>query len=315
MQTRGVVRIRDMVRKMADISRRVVTLPMRWYWLGISKNVDPNAAFNAVLAFAGRFLSSRILYYGPKQLYWQYCEGFAEENSPIMTHEPMERIRMVVPRRQNASNPIDSFGTSFLDNTGIADNIEQTTGFKINCGLWEDFLPLELLWACKTPMARPELELFPSWSWASVMGGSLHIPYRINTSLYEHELKAKVAPPQSKEFLTVQGHLDSAGLIYDEMTQTDKFVKILFDTILPQHVDVVALLILDGEKETWKTGDNELYCWSVGLLLTSSVEAGNQYRRVGYWEYETPGLMREWSKIDERENLIQHAGYKTITLV
>ena len=60
------------------------------------------------------------------------------------------------------------------------------------------------------------------------------------------------------------------------MTQTDKFVKILFDTILPQH-DVVALLILDGEKETWKTGDNELCCWSVGLLLTSSVEAENQY--------------------------------------
>ena len=172
-----------------------------------------------------RFLSSRILYYGPKRLYWQCCEGFAEENSPIMTHEPMERIRMVVPRRQNASNPIDSVSTQdflqiwheFLGKywysklsypsdaliaiSGIADNIEQTTGFKFNCGLWEDFLPLELLWACKTPMARPKLELFPSWSWESVMGGSLHIPYRINTSLYEHELKAKVAPPRSKNSL------------------------------------------------------------------------------------------------------------------
>ena len=53
MQTRGVVLIRDMFRKMAGLSRRLTTLLMQWYWLGISENVDLSAAFNAVLGFAG----------------------------------------------------------------------------------------------------------------------------------------------------------------------------------------------------------------------------------------------------------------------
>lgn len=147
------------------------------------------------------------------------------------------------------------------------------------------------------------------------MGGSLYVPYRISTSFYEHELKAKVAPPQSKEFLTMQGHLDSAGFIYDEMRQTDKFVQILFDTILLQHVYVVALPTLDGEKETWKSGDNELCCWNVGLLLTSSVDVENQYRRVGYWAYSIYGSTRGLSKMDQLKTLIQHAECKIITLV
>ena len=68
MQTRGVVLIRDMLRKMAGLSRRLTTLLMQWYWLGISENVDLSAALNAVLGLQERFLSSIILYYGPKQL-------------------------------------------------------------------------------------------------------------------------------------------------------------------------------------------------------------------------------------------------------
>ena len=44
-------------------------------------------------------------------------------------------------------------------------------------------------------------------------------------------------------------------------------MKIMFDTISPQHVDGVALLILDGAKETWKTAAAYLIRRSGELVL------------------------------------------------
>ena len=162
-------------------------------------------------------------------------------------------------------------------------------------------------------MARPKSELFPSWSWAGVMGGSPYVPYRISTSFYEHELKAKVAPPQSKEFLTMQGHHDSAGFIYDEMTQTDKFVKILFDTILLQHIYVVALLWMarrrPGNLETMNCAAGMLVCC---LPHRSTWRISIEGSATGaYSIYGSRGL----SKMDQLKTLIQHAECKIITLV
>ncbi|KAI1735151.1 heterokaryon incompatibility protein-domain-containing protein [Xylaria scruposa] len=75
---------------------------------------------------------------------------------------------------------------------GVAQFIQQNTGFQFVAGLWERVLPFNLLWTLHGPARdRPRDRVAPTWSWASVDG-------RIS-----HRLRASDSVPSANYFLGV----------------------------------------------------------------------------------------------------------------
>lgn len=163
-----------------------------------------------------RLLSRRILYYGPKGLFWECQELEANEALPngspktapstsaVLTQESFD-TRNVHPQDSakdmwllpNLKTSLKDWQTkihhfylvwdSIIVNywasqltyssdiivalSGITDILQARTGMTFTQGVWQEFLPLDLMWHVRThnqyiPTTR--LEGFPTWSWASI---------------------------------------------------------------------------------------------------------------------------------------------------
>jgi hypothetical protein len=166
--------------------------------------------FNRAWVFQERILSSRNLYYGNEAMVWECCELFCDELvgttstaldtythgteilSKYYLHSTIMKIlalptKVIVkgPRTEEIRKFIEVWTsavseyrcmrlTKFEDRVvafaGIAQAIQNLSGFVYLAGLWRDFLPLGLLWGFKQSGAvrEPGIKDAPSWSWFSV---------------------------------------------------------------------------------------------------------------------------------------------------
>ncbi|KAF2112964.1 heterokaryon incompatibility protein-domain-containing protein [Lophiotrema nucula] len=166
--------------------------------------------FNRAWVFQERILSSRNLYYGNQAMVWECCELFCDELvgttstaldtythgteilSKTYLHSTIMKI-LALPTKLIAKGPRTEEIASFMDVwtgavdeyrhmhltkfedrviafTGIAQAIQNLSGFVYVAGLWRDFLPLCLLWGFKQSgnIREPGVETAPSWSWFAV---------------------------------------------------------------------------------------------------------------------------------------------------
>ena len=260
-----------------------------------------------------------------------------------MIPQASQRVKFLKYTRQNESNPLDSSfmiefwhiwrdllrtywssklsypSDSLVAISGIMNDIEESTGRKSYWGLWVDYLPIDLLWACGKPMTTSKLEQFPTWSWASAMDGFLYFPYVVPGDSVG-SVEVKVGQPNG--FLALKSHLFSAKSLPDRVAKEDgsetvHTLVIGMDTTLPQEASVVASIIVESEVYGSIRRNQEFYASkSVGLLLTSSGQAKNQYRRVGYWQYSIYGPSEDRLRIIQlKADFYQGTEYQEISLV
>ncbi|KAF5592919.1 tol [Fusarium pseudocircinatum] len=88
---------------------------------------------------------------------------------------------------------------------GVAYFIQQSTGFRYAAGLWQEILPLNLLWVVDSGVKRqPSCRSVPSWFWASVDGKISHRLKKIGPAYFSG----------SKVSLTVDGSSGSVSWDY-----------------------------------------------------------------------------------------------------
>lgn len=166
--------------------------------------------FARAWVFQERILSSRNLYYGNQAMIWECCELFCDELvgttstaldtythgteilSKTYLHSTIMKI-LALPTKLIAKGPRTPEIASFMDVwtgavdeyrhmhltkpedrviafAGIAQAVQNLSGFVYIAGLWRDFLPLCLLWGFKQEgdQREPGVKNAPSWSWFSV---------------------------------------------------------------------------------------------------------------------------------------------------
>ncbi|KAK7015494.1 hypothetical protein VNI00_019124 [Paramarasmius palmivorus] len=206
-------------------------------------------------------------------------------------------------------------------------------------GLWEKFLPQDLLWkkANTSLRTRPTLYLAPSWSWASVdVEISLYsaLDQRLDTAFVEDPTQLKRC-----EILKCEVHLDDERLLHGKvksglLTIRSTMIPIKWNITndepkLLVHRDnaEAGLLALDAsrvDESLLCVGDvyidsTEEVCgevWAVPVLWNIGPAPGDihaaglcvthasdkQFRRVGCWE--TPELIETDSEVDRRPMII-----------
>ena len=124
------------------------------------------------------------------------------------------------------------------------------------------------------------------------MDRSLYFPY-VDPANSVGSVEAKARDPNGP--LTLKSHLFSARslpnrVVKEDGSETVHTLVTSMDTILPQGAGVVASNIVESEIYGSVRRNEEFYqSESVGLLLTFSSQAKNQYRRVGHWQYSIYG--------------------------
>lgn len=112
---------------------------------------------------------------------------------------------------------------------GVVDEITRRIGWKYVWGLWRECLVLNLLWFLDKPaQMRPNRELIPSWSWASVDGAVTHhlmavaIFWKsmvIDVEILDHGRYAPVLGSVECTILAMTGSLVKFHAVLDERSQ------------------------------------------------------------------------------------------------
>lgn len=166
--------------------------------------------FNRAWVFQERILSSRNLYYGNEAMVWECCELFCDELvgttstaldtythgteilSKYYLHSTIMKIlalptKMIVkgPRTEEIRKFIEVWTSAVSEYrcmrltkskdrvvafAGIAQAVQNLSGFVYLAGLWRDFLPLGLLWGFNQSgkVREDGVRFAPSWSWFSI---------------------------------------------------------------------------------------------------------------------------------------------------
>lgn len=127
-----------------------------------------------------RILSSRIIYFGPGEIFWEcfestHCECGtlnAEENEKMsfrvcnqQSRNPERHWRRLVMKYTslNLTNTSDRL----IALSGIAEKVQEIRQDEYLGGLWRETLVYDLLWSCWRADNNIKLKIAPSWSWAS----------------------------------------------------------------------------------------------------------------------------------------------------
>ncbi|KAH7308975.1 heterokaryon incompatibility protein-domain-containing protein [Stachybotrys elegans] len=185
--------------------------------------------------FQERFLSTRVIYFGQFQMFWEClsdvkCEGFPEgmpQSQSTKSLEPLwDMSRVNTPTRNQAMTipalrlwnslvrEYSNCALTFPDDrlqafAGIADLFREATGDEYLSGLWRSNLLHLLDWWVDQPRTRVSSKYrAPSWSWASLDG-----PIRPRFAVADYEflvsISAIVPKNQGKLCLRLTGSLIS----------------------------------------------------------------------------------------------------------
>jgi Heterokaryon incompatibility protein (HET) len=175
-----------------------------------------------------RFLTSRVLHFAQKQIYWECLELRACETFPggllnNRTTKPSldphslrnDMIKYTDPallRYRIWQVAVDSYSGSGLSKadkdkllaiSGLARQIGAANDYL--AGLWRDILPYQLMWtaSAESPGSRPSRYRAPSWSWASLDGPVFtRIPFQSEDEsiLLVNIISLEVTPVDSDRF-------------------------------------------------------------------------------------------------------------------
>ncbi|KAF2736029.1 HET-domain-containing protein, partial [Polyplosphaeria fusca] len=145
--------------------------------------------FNRAWVFQERILSPRNLYYGNEAMVWECCELFCDELvgtaptaleaythgteilSKYYLHSTIMKFMEVWTGAVNEYRhmQLTKAKDRVIAFAGIAQAIQNLSGFVYLAGLWRESLPLGLLWGFKQSGTIREsgVETAPSWSWFS----------------------------------------------------------------------------------------------------------------------------------------------------
>lgn len=135
-----------------------------------------------------RLLSSRVLYFGQHELFWECKEAAACECSFVDRVESNKLVKLMHHQRLacNQNNHaelvhqwhevVESYTrlnmTSEKDKfpaiSGLAKRMKRMEKTQYQAGLWVDSFVADMLWEVDTPTDRPSVWRAPSWSWASL---------------------------------------------------------------------------------------------------------------------------------------------------
>ncbi|EEB96127.1 hypothetical protein MPER_04793, partial [Moniliophthora perniciosa FA553] len=185
-------------------------------------------------------------------------------------------------------------------------------------GLWEKFLPQDLLWrkARDSLRARPTLYLAPSWSWASVDGQA--ILYSALDQRLDVEFMADPTQVKSCEILECNVELDDERLPHGKVKSGSlKLRATMVPTTWKSGMEDSNLfddrsLVCVGEVHIDSTEEVSGQVWAVpvlwnigpapddihaaGLFVTGAVNG--QFKRLGFWE--SPELLEPDFEVDRQ---------------
>lgn len=164
-------------------------------------------------AFQERYLSPRIVHFGPQELLWECqvessCECSGRDQGANTDLGRAKRQRQDWHRivEQYSKRTLKFDQDIFPALQGIAKSMGQNRAYF--AGVWNDSVIEDLLW-CSLTATRPEEWRAPTWSWASVKGSVYFNPLgRYDPEILASVVSIKAVPAGSDPF----GQLKSAQI-------------------------------------------------------------------------------------------------------
>ena len=208
--------------------------------------------------------------------------------------------------------------------SGLARRMKLSFKVKYLAGLWYSYLDLQLLWSVgdsnnRAP-SRPRSYVAPTWSWASIVVGSIDFP-NFDEYIFKGEGRFMI---QDARVETIDGH---------EMSSAVNGYLHVVGRLIPVHVDYLRgswfissggniaakdskLLKLNPDIPSEMTGGT-YYCMHMlripwGLLLKDGGNKKGQFKRVGIYKgFHEPEIREErnliaenlYEKYDEATNM------------
>lgn len=245
--------------------------------------IDSSLIHQRAWVLQERMLAPRTLHFGRKQLYWECRNSIASETLPMIIHPSWWNSPFVVmPTSTNtALEEILQFWNSlvrryshcgltyFSDKlvaiSGLAKEIGRALGLCSNntgvdkmylAGMWRYRLELQLLWARSgysrsagtSVKPRPQGNIAPTWSWASIDSGvEPHPVTKENTSVVQLATveQASISSPISDEFVQVsEGRIQINAALWKlvSLDRKEQYLEIRLDW----DIDDIALANLSA---------------------------------------------------------------------
>ncbi|KAH7061953.1 heterokaryon incompatibility protein-domain-containing protein [Paraphoma chrysanthemicola] len=250
-----------------------------------------------------RLLSTRVIFFGSKELYWECCEsrwcecGCLPETpttstrrpSKVKTPEDIYGWHIVVSQYTQLHLTFQKDRLPALQ--GLAKAWQQKLQSHYLAGLWEEHILEELSWSVSLPHRRPKVYLGPSWSWVSVSGHVTWDPHFAKSDDKVVSIISISATPAGKDpmgeiasgDLVLKGRCVRATTKYDGLYPEisnfrDEMIRWNRDIKTPPLIDVLLVEMLRTEGSSWclvlkqKSGQNVAYervgcvCYSPDLV-------------------------------------------------
>ena len=291
-----------------------------------------------------RLLAPRVLHYSSQQLYWECgeldaCETFPDglpTNDGVLHYKGLDPVvdgaqrRDDMGPRQLTTNKYDAYyiwnniitlysqGNLTVESdkmvaiAGLAKYMQTILNDRYIAGLWERYLPSQLLWYCNgAPGTRARCYVAPSWSWASAQqqsqgseltAGPVH-ERNIVAEIIEYNIES-VDPSGmghiTSGFIRVRGPLYTVKyrgrLVGGESvphiavkfrgSSEDRYARVHPDAanefVITDDADVAyhLLVIERGFDSPWHFERDASYLF--GLVLQPTNEQKGQFRRLGF---------------------------------
>ncbi|KAL8650674.1 MAG: hypothetical protein Q9210_003686 [Variospora velana] len=244
-------------------------------------SVKPKPLLERAWVVQERFLSPRILYYGPWELLWECSECVASETEPEGTNSlwinemPKERfgkIKRVLDSDSDTlfykpglrdiyeiwreiraiywSSQLTHHSDSLVAIAGITSIIQQKTRMHFVSGLCKEFLCSELLWNVGNAGETSRSTLSQTWSWASVKGAkltSIYDPLMYSNASNFHIRAELFENPPDLNARPQPGGLHIYGPLLRATLELDKYGRFTTNSSrLPKYGYVPDILLPDG---------------------------------------------------------------------
>ena len=303
-------------------------------------------------AFQERMLSPRVLHFGETQMLWQCAELSACESCPGGFYDDRLSVSSapklalgLLPNRENLDffediwepivqsytrSNLTRFSDKSLAISGIADEVQSSSGRSYAAGLWREDFERQLLWKVNHDQ-RDSLDscvrpyVAPSWSWLSVDGpiayhhtGDRQKVFHLEVIDLKLELSNKsIFGPFKSGYIRARGMLlpatlqpignkegdvpgwEPRSIRHRLFEDSDDNTPVWLDTATETERNVFWVLV-------WSTG-RELS----GLLLASTGAKPDEYRRIGIFYLDANYFRFPWLLERMRKNEITRKRTKT----
>jgi hypothetical protein len=162
---------------------------------------------------------------------------------------------------------------------GIAYFIETIGSFRFVAGLWEQFLPFNLLWVLQddSPLQRPPRSI-PTWSWASVDGQISHRPKAASKTVQKTEWD-EINILIRNEVVESDGTLRLTCSLVEFGSCKVNWIPDVTPTPPSEELTCLPILSLNSARRFGCKRAPQIR----GIVLRVESSGGNEYKRVGYF--------------------------------